>query len=112
MGDLPQARIAKNPLVILALSLITGILFFRYFNNSNSAFVLIIALLLLSIAALSFLRRTQSIIIAFLLVAFITAGYVLALVEKRSVSPNRIVRMFERGVLVPNEPVELTGTIQ
>ena len=36
----------------------------------------------------------------------------LALVEARSVSPNRIVRIFERGELLSDEPVELSGIIQ
>ena len=58
------------------------------------------------------MRTVSAIATAFLLVAFMATGYVLALNEERSVSPNRVVRMFARGVLLPNEPVEVTGTIQ
>src|SRR5437764_527273 len=113
MSGLPQARIANNPLVVLALSLAIGIFVFHYFDSTRLAIVLVVAtLLLLLIAAALVLRAAPAIAIAFMFVAFITTGYVLALIEKRSVAPNRVVRMFERGVLLPNEPVEVTGAIQ
>ena len=113
MSDLPQARITKNPLVILALSLAIGIFAFHYFDSAGLAIAFVVAaLVLISIAATAVLRTVSSVAIAFLFVAFIATGYVLASLEERSVSPNRIVRMFERNVLLPNEPVEVTGTIK
>ena len=69
-------------------------------------------MVLFSIAAALVLRGVSPIAIAFLLVAFVGTGYLLALVEARSVSPNRIVRMFERGELRSDEPVEVSGIIQ
>src|SRR5947207_2801982 len=111
MSGLPQTRIAKNPLVVLALSLAIGIFVFHYFTNAKLAVAfLFLAFVFLSITAV--LRTASSIAIAFLLIAFISTGYVLAFVEARSVSATRIVRKFEQGALVTNEPVEVTGTIQ
>ncbi len=51
-------------------------------------------------------------VLTFLLVAFLGAGYLLAFCEVRRMSPDRIVRMFEGGALVSNEPVEVTGIIE
>src|SRR2546430_17712446 len=112
MSDLSHARFAKNPLVILALSLAIGILIFHYFDNANLAVAFVVAALVLLSVAGTIVRTVSAIATAFLLVAFMATGYVLALNEERSVSPNRVVRMFARGVLLPNEPVEVTGTIQ
>src|SRR5437660_7808199 len=113
MSDLPEARILKSPLVVLALSLAIGIFVFHYFDSPKTTIAfLVFALIPLWIAAALVLRTQSSIAIALLLVAFIATGYLLALVEQGSVSPTRIVRMFERGMLGPEEPVEVTGTIQ
>src|SRR5437764_1539853 len=110
MSGLPQARIANNPLVALALSLAVGIFVFQYFDRPRLAIVFgVAAVVLFSIAAALVLRAVSPIAIAFLLVAFVGTGYLLALIEARSVSSNRIVRMFERGMLVSEEPVEVTG---
>lgn len=112
MSGLPQTRIANNPLVALVLSLAVGIFLFQYSGAArlSIAFVAIVFVLLSIVVALV-LRTTSAIAIAFLLVAFVATGYLLALVEHGSVSPNRIVQMFERGVLLPDEPVEVTGLI-
>lgn len=113
MSGLPQTRIANNPLVALALSLAVGIFAFQYFDRPRLAIVFGVATaVLFSIAAALVLREVSPIAIAFLLVAFVGTGYLLALVEAGSVSPNRIVRMFERGEMLPDEPVEVSGTIQ
>jgi competence protein ComEC len=113
MSGLPQTRIANNPLVAVALSIAVGIFVFQYFDRPRLTIVFgVAALVLFSIAAALVLRRRSPIAIAFLLVAFVGTGYLLALVEARSVSPNRMVRMFERGELLPDEPVEVSGIIQ
>jgi len=113
MSGLPQARIANNPLVALALALAVGIFVFQYFDRPRLAIVLGVPVVaLFSIAAALLLRAVSPTAIALLLVAFVATGYVLALVQARSVSPNRIVRMFESGMLLSEEPVEVTGTIQ
>jgi competence protein ComEC len=113
MSGLPQTRIANNPLVALALSLAVGIFVFQYFDRPRLAIVFgVAAAVLFSIAAALVLRGVSPIAIAFLLIAFVGTGYLLALVEARSVSPNRIIPMFERGELLSGEPVEVSGIIQ
>ena len=112
MSDLSQARFTKNPLVVLALSLAIGICISHYFDNAKLAVAFVVAAMVLLSVAGTIVRTVSAIATAFLLVAFIATGYMLALNEERSVSPNRIARMFERGVLRFNEPIEVTGTIQ
>ncbi|MFN2578523.1 MAG: ComEC/Rec2 family competence protein [Pyrinomonadaceae bacterium] len=113
MSAVPQARCEKNPLVVIALSLAFGIFVFHYFKTANWAMDLVGgALILLPITATVRLRTVSPIAIAFIFISFSASGYLLALLEERSVSRNRIVRMFERSALLPDEPVELTGSIQ
>src|SRR5947207_11434016 len=101
MSGLPQTRIANNPLVALALSLAVGIFVFQYFDRPRLTIVFgVVAVVLFLIAAALIFRQVSPIAIAFLLVAFAGTGYLLALVEARSVSANRIVRIFERGELL------------
>src|SRR5438046_1914693 len=112
MAVLPPARTSKQPLVAMAVSLATGILFHHAIENRSAA----IASLVTSIALLSFAilirKRVAAIAVASLLLAFIGAGYVLAFVAHQTVSNDRIVRLFEDGVLLPNEPVEVMGQLE
>src|SRR5436305_5986415 len=111
MSCLLHTRIANNTLVALSLSLAVGIFVFQYFDRPRLTIVFGVAAGVLFSTAAALVPRGVS-PIAFLLVAFVGTGYLLALVEARSVSPNRIVRMFERGELLSDEPVEVSGIIQ
>lgn len=111
MAALPKARTANHPLVPIALGITTGILFAHYQSHFKLAVALLIAGLGFFLFAVRLYRRVAAIATASLMLSFVCAGYELAFVQEQAVSPNRIVRMFDRGEMLPNEPVELTGSI-
>src|SRR5213595_2148512 len=111
MSELPHARFAKQPLLAIAVSLAAGILLSNYLKDPKLA----VALMIAGFTSLGFATRVRGrvalIAVAALLFSFGCAGYLLAFVETRTVSADRIVRLFERGELKPNDPVELTGRV-
>jgi len=111
MNEPAQPPVAKHPLVLLALSLATGILLFNFLRSSRLTitFALGAALFLTGVIIR---RRSAAMVLIFLLVVFAGTGYFLALSEARRVFPARIVQMFSDGTLQSNEPVEVTGTIE
>src|SRR4030095_5282889 len=56
-------------------------------------------------------QRAVTIATVALVLSFLCTGYLIAFVEERLVSPDRIVTMFEQGTIAMGEPVELTGSI-
>ena len=115
MSDLPQARFASSPLVVLAIAMAGGIALAHYFTPQSKSvlifgFAIGFGLTLFSSAliAKSKLKRAS----IFLLGAFFCIGLVLSVIESRTVAPNRISQMYDEGVIVVSEPVEVTGTIQ
>src|ERR1043166_7067091 len=111
MAALPKARTANHPLVLIALGITTGILLAHYQSHFKLAVALIIVGLGFFLFAVWVYRRVAAIATASLMLSFSCAGYELAFVQEQAISPNRIVRMFERGELLPGEPVELTGSV-
>jgi competence protein ComEC len=111
MNGPAQPPVAKHPLVLLALSLAAGILVFNYLHNSKLAIAFALAAALL-LTIVTILRPPAAMVLTLLVIAFPGTGYLLALLETRSVAPDRLVRMFAGGTLQSNEPVEVTGIIQ
>src|SRR6188508_1389396 len=112
MSELPHARFAKQPLLPIAVSLATGILIHTRIQNLILATALAVAAGCLFLFAIWVHKRVLFITTVSLLCAFVCTGYVLAFVEQRSVSNNRIVRMLDQGVIAPHEPIEVTGQLQ
>jgi competence protein ComEC len=111
MAALPKARTANHPLVLIALGITTGILLGHYQSNFRFTVALIIVGLGVFLFAVRVYRRVALVATASLMLSFVCAGYELAFIQAQAISPNRIVRMFERGEMLPNEPLELTGSI-
>src|SRR5437899_1438735 len=111
MNGPAQPPVAKHPLVLLALSLAAGILVFNYLHSSKLAIASALAAALL-LTIVMILRPSAAMVLTLLVIAFPGTGYLLALIETRSVAPDRLVRMFAGGALQSNEPVEVTGIIQ
>jgi competence protein ComEC len=111
MAVLPQARISRQPLAAIGLSLATGILLHHAIANSKLAIASVAISIALLVFAIRIHERVALIAIVSLLIAFLAAGYALAFIEHRSVSANRVVRFFEDEVVGPNEPVEVTGQL-
>ncbi|HEX3086459.1 MAG TPA: ComEC/Rec2 family competence protein, partial [Pyrinomonadaceae bacterium] len=111
MAALSQARVARQPLVAIGLSLAIGVLIHHAIENSSLAIGFIVTSIALLLFAIRIRERVALLAAASLLLAFMSAGYVLAFVEHRSVAANRIVRMFENGLITSDEPVEVTGQL-
>ncbi len=106
------ARFAKQPLVPIALSFALGILAYHAFANPKLAVSAVLCALVLCLCASRVYRRVSTIAVVCLLVSFWCAGYVAAFIESRSVSTDRLVRLFEEGVVTLDAPVELTGRLE
>ena len=114
MTDLPQARFASNPLIVLASALALGILAGHSLPQQWSRVLLIslavgVVLTIVSVWYLS--NRKLSMATVFVVTAFFCAGVVLSLVDSRPIAPNRIARLQDEGIIGPGDPVELTGTV-
>jgi ComEC/Rec2-related protein len=114
MTELPRTRLAQTPLLFLVVPLAAGILLGHYISESRSRLigvaVIAASLMLISIWMVrrkKFLNASVSVVIAFLV-----TGVALSLIENQPDKTNRIKRMFEDAVLLPNEPVELTAVVQ
>ena len=111
---LPQVRSNQSPLSVIAACLALGILLGRYKGPHPHSFVLfgLAGLICTSIPALWFLLRQRlSAASALLSMAFISTGLILASLENQPTPANRISRMYDEGVVVATEPVELTGAM-
>ena len=115
MADLPQARFASSPLLILAAAIAAGVLVAHYFAHQSKSILVLglaigIILSLFSVALIS--KRKLRPASIFLVAAFFFIGLALAMIEARVVAPNRISKMYDEGLFTYGEPVELTGVIQ
>ncbi|HYW72953.1 MAG TPA: ComEC/Rec2 family competence protein [Pyrinomonadaceae bacterium] len=111
MSDLPHARFTTQPLLVIVFSLATGVLFFYYCHNPKLTTALVVAGITFLALATRFYRRVVLVATTSILLSSVCAGYLLASVEARAVSPDRIVRLFEQGTIQSAEPVELTGEL-
>jgi competence protein ComEC len=115
MPDLSQHRFLQSPLLVLAVSISGGILLGSRINfHSRSVLVfsasVVVGLVVLSLCLVR--KRKLPGTPMLLVVAFVFTGLTLSLIANRNIAPNRISQMYEQEILVPNEPVELTGIVQ
>lgn len=114
MNDLPKARFASNPLIVLASALALGILAGHALANQRSPLLPIsIAVgLVLTIVTVWFLANKKLLSATLSIVAALfCAGFVFSVIESRPIAPNRIARLQDEGIIAPGEPVELTGAL-
>src|SRR5436189_5595877 len=114
MTDLPKVRFASNPLIVLASALALGIFAGHSVPQQWSPHLLIsiavgVALTIVSVWFLANGKLTPAILSV--TATFICTGFVLSLIDSRPILPNRIARLQDEGVIVPGEPVELTGVV-
>jgi competence protein ComEC len=64
-----------------------------------------------ALAVLFFARRRETPAAILLAVAFLCAGWTLALIEQRRIEPHRVQRFYEEGIVASGDPVELTGAL-
>src|SRR5260370_6106247 len=115
MAELPQARLASNPLLIIAVALSAGILPGHYFRLQSRS-VLIFGICLgvgVTFFSVALARKRKLTLATILLIAsFFCAGLILAMIDNRGLAPNRISRIYAEGVITAGQPVELTGMVQ
>ncbi len=114
MSELPRTRFAQSPLLVLAAAIAVGV-FLGHYPAPKSQSVLIFSIALsIGFAMLSIWlvrKRKLAPASAVLVGTFLLTGLILSLIENRSVVLNRISRIYEQGIIVAGDPVELTGTI-
>src|SRR5713226_2285123 len=114
MSDLPHARFAFSPLLVLAAAIAVGIFAGHYFKTqSNAVFMLGFAASIgLTIFSITFISKKRSLLASvFVVGAFLCAGLILSLIDSRPIAPNRIARLQDEGTIAPGEPVELTCVV-
>src|SRR5438876_3155142 len=114
MIDLPKARFASNPLIVLAFALALGILAGHSLPHQWSPLLLIsiavgVALTIVSVWFLANRKLTPAILLV--TAALVCAGFVLSLIDSRPIARNRIARLQDEGIIGPGDPVELTGVV-
>src|SRR5947209_19159808 len=114
MSELPRIRFAQSPLLLLAVATSVGILLGHHLGVAPRLTLGFGIIVSFSLEVLSiWLARSKKLVAASvtLATAFLLSGCILSLIENRSVSLNRISRMYEQGIIIEGDPVELTGTI-
>src|SRR6184192_1776121 len=115
MSDLPRTRFAQSPLLVLAAAMAVGV-FLGHYPVPKSQSVLIFSIAastgfaMLSIWLVRKKRLAPASVV--LVGTFLLTGLTLSLIASRSVALNRISRMYEQGIIIAGDPVELTGTIE
>lgn len=115
MSVLPRKRLVQSPLLALAVSLSFGVLLGHYLAATSRAYFTYVIAFLIAASILSVLCAVRGNLRAatLLIVAtFLGSGIVLSLLNSRSVSANRIARMYDERVITVGEPIELTGIIE
>jgi competence protein ComEC len=107
-----QPRVAQSPLLILAAAISTGILLGSKSTSHPRAVIIFSASIVAALLSIWLVgKKRPGAAPLLLVVGFIVTGLVLSLLEGGDVSPDRISRMYEEGLLSASDPVELTGTI-
>ncbi|HKC63695.1 MAG TPA: ComEC/Rec2 family competence protein [Pyrinomonadaceae bacterium] len=101
---------SPHPLAALAASFALGVLLAHF-----TALPINLALACLAACTLalsySFIRRLLSLSSLLLIVTFFFAGITLTILEKSSVTKERVERIFDDGLIASGEPVEVTGVM-
>src|SRR5438552_9832869 len=114
MSDLPRTRFAQSPLLVLAAAITTGVFLVHHLApKSQSLLIFSMAVsICFAILSISLVRKRKLSPASVVIVAmFLMIGLILSLVDNRSLALHSISRMYEQGVIIAGDPVEVTGTI-
>ena len=113
MSILPRRRFVSAPLLLLAAALSGGIVVQRYLDLNNRSFAITLTVALVaSILCVASLKGGKLVASTFsLLIAFFCAGIVLVRSIDRVPAANRIATMYDRGAIVPGDPIEIVGVV-
>jgi competence protein ComEC len=101
----------EQPLVFIASSFIFGLLFAARFQFSISVWLIASAISWLLALVCLLMKRDGWIVTSLLLTLSFFCGCALWAVNEASVGEDRVRRLFERGELMVEEPVEIWGTL-
>ena len=104
----PPTRVSLHPLLWLAVSLAVGIAAqkFLLFDLVTISAVGVLALA----ASLAFLRKSYAGI--FVCLTFASLGFAVANLNEQSTAADRIKRVYDEGLAVSGDPVDVEGTVQ
>ena len=104
----PPTRVSLHPLLWLAVSFAVGITAQKFFSldlvTISAAGVLTLA------ASLALIRKSYAGI--FVCVTFAALGFAVANLNEQSTAADRIKRVYDEGLAVSGDPVELEGVVQ
>ncbi|PYS47818.1 MAG: hypothetical protein DMF68_15030 [Acidobacteria bacterium] len=105
-----QTAFVPHPLAALAASFALGILLAHF--TALPVNLSLVCFATCTLAHLySFVRRFLSLSSLLLIIAFFFAGATLAILEKSSVTKERVERFYDDGLIASGEPVEVTGVM-
>jgi competence protein ComEC len=106
-----QPAFLPHPLAVLAVSFALGIVAARFITLPLK-FVAGAGVCVTLAAAYSFARRLEVAASRLLALAFCLMGATLFVIEKSSVGPARVARLYDDGLIRSGEPVEVTGIME
>ncbi len=101
----------EQPLVFIAAFFIAGLLFAARFHFSISVWVILSVALWLAASVCLATKRRGWIVTGLLLILSFACGGALWAINEAGVGEDRVRRLFERGELMVDEPVEIWGTL-
>ncbi|MFN0109064.1 MAG: ComEC/Rec2 family competence protein [Blastocatellia bacterium] len=98
-----------QPLVFISLAFIGGLILAARFQLSIRHWFVGVAVWLMAAAVAWFRRQTAAMVLLF--GGFLFVGALLWTINENSVAENRVRRLFERGELLADEPIEVLGKL-
>jgi competence protein ComEC len=106
-----RLNLFEQPLVFIASSFILGLLFAARFSFSIPAWLILSAVLWLTVSVCLLKKRGRWTVTPLLLILSFGCGGALWSINEAGVGESRVRRLFERGELKAEEPVEIWGTL-
>ena len=101
----------EQPLVFISSSFIAGLLFAERYPFSTRIWLIAAIVLWLPASVCLLMKRDGWIVTSLLLTSSFFCGCALWALNEASAGENRVRRLFERGELTIEEPVEIWGTL-
>ncbi|MFT3745928.1 MAG: ComEC/Rec2 family competence protein [Pyrinomonadaceae bacterium] len=105
--DRRPPKFNRDPMLWLAMAFALGVLAAAVMNADLRIFEALAVLF----AVAAFLLRSSSASTYLILIAFTLAGVSAAIVEKQSVSPDRLKILYDNGTLISGDPIEIEGVL-
>src|SRR5262245_31636197 len=106
-----RLNLFEQPLVFIASSFILGLLFAARFSFSITAWLILSAVLWLTVSICLLKKRGGWTVTSLLLILSFACGGALWAINEAGIGEDRVRKLFERGELTIEEPVEIWGTL-